>query len=107
MLPSAFKVVAKFPRRKSSRILSYFCGGNPATLCLKCVIVHKTLFSSSFHYKNTAIEVPHFHSENLAEFRVWCIVVHRQGFMPVYTTRANMLVLRRARAPQSIKHIGA
>ena len=51
------------------------------------------------------MEVPHFHNENLEKFRIWCAMAHWQGFMPVYTMRANMLVLRRAGAPQSIKHI--
>jgi len=34
-------------------------------------------------------------------------MVHRQGFILVYTMRANMLMLGWARAPQSIKHIDA
>ena len=33
--------------------------------------------------------MPHFHSENLAEFRIWCTMV----YVLVYTARANMLVL--------------
>ena len=37
---------------------------------------HKMLFSPSFCYENTAIEVPHFHGENLAEFHVWCAMAH-------------------------------
>ena len=36
--------------------------------------------------------MPHFHNENLAEFRVWCAMAHRQGFMPVYMACANMLM---------------
>ena len=51
------------------------------------------------------MEVPHFHGKNLAEFRVWCAMTHQQGFTLVYTVRANMLVLGRAGALQSIKHI--
>ena len=51
------------------------------------------------------MEVPHFHGKNLAEFRVWCIMAHRQGFMLVYMALASMLILRRAETPQSIKHI--
>ena len=38
-------------------------------------------------------------------FCVLCAMVHRQGFMTMYMAHANMLVLGRARAPQSIKHI--
>ena len=49
--------------------------------------------------------MPHFHGENPAKFRVWCIMAHQQGFMLVYTAHANMLVLGQARAPQIIKHI--
>ena len=51
------------------------------------------------------MERPNFHGENPAEFRVWCAMAHRQCFMPMYTTRANMLVLGRAETLQSIKHI--
>ena len=76
-------------------------------LRLKCVIAHKTLFSPSFNCKNMAMEVPNFHSENSVEFRVWCVIVHQQGFMPVYMVHANMLMLGLAEAPQSIKHINA
>ena len=49
--------------------------------------------------------MPHFYSENLIEFHVWCTMAHRQGSMPVYMVCANRLVLGRAKAPQSIKHI--
>ena len=49
-----------------------------------------------------AIGMPYFHIENSIEFCVWCVMVPWQGFMPVYTTRANMVVLGRAGAPQSI-----
>ena len=49
--------------------------------------------------------IPYFHGKNLAEFRVWCAVAHQQGFLPMYTARANVLVLRWARAPQSTWHI--
>ena len=51
------------------------------------------------------MEVPYFHSKNLIEFRVWCAMAHRHSFTPMYTMRANMLVLKRADAPQSIKHV--
>ena len=51
------------------------------------------------------MEVPHFCSKNPTEFHVWCATVHWQGFTPVYTARANMLVLGRVRALQCIKHI--
>ena len=51
--------------------------------------------------------MPYFHGKNLAKFRVWCAMAHRQGFMPMYAARANMLMLGRARAPQSIKHVDA
>ena len=48
-----------------------------------------------------AMEVAHFHGENLVEF----CVVHRQVFTPVYMAHANMLVLGWVGALQSIKHI--
>ena len=67
-------IVAKFPWRKFGSISLYFCGGNPTALCLKCIIAHKTLFSPSFRYKNTATKV--FHGENIAEVRVWCAMAH-------------------------------
>ena len=60
---------------------------------------------TSFRCENMAMGMPHFHSENLAEFRIWCTMVYQQGFVLVYTTRANMLVLGRARAPRNIMHI--
>ena len=41
--------------------------------------------------------VPYFRGENPAEFCVWGAMAHRQGFMLVYVTRANMLLLGRAR----------
>ena len=58
--------------------------------------------------------MPHFYNENLTEFRVWCAMAHQQGFVLVYTARANVLVytaranvlvLGQAGAPQSIKHV--
>ena len=49
--------------------------------------------------------MPHFYNENLTEFRVWCAMAHQQGFVLVYTTRANVPVLGRAGAPQSLKHV--
>ena len=104
-LPSVFGIVAKFPWQKLGRISPYFRGKNPAMLCLRCVIANKTLFSPSFRRENTAMGMPHFHSENLAEFRIWCAMAHLQGFMPIYAAHANMLALVRAEAPQSIKHI--
>ena len=52
-------------------------GKNLATFCLRCIIAHKTLFSPSFHRENTAVGMPHFHSENPIEFRVWCAIAHR------------------------------
>ena len=89
-----FGIVTKFPRRKSDNILHYFRGRNPAMLHFMGIIVHKTLFSSSFCYENTATMVPHFLGENPTEFHVWYDMVHRQGFMPMYTASANMLELR-------------
>ena len=49
--------------------------------------------------------MPHFYNENLTKFRVWCAMAHQQGFVLVYTARANVLVLGQAGAPQSIKHV--
>ena len=49
-----------------------------------------------------AMGMPHFHSENLTEFRIWCTMVYQQGFVLVYTTRANMLVLGRAKALETL-----
>ena len=34
-------------------------------------------------------------------------MVHQQGFVPVYTARINMFILRQAKALQSIEHIDA
>ena len=31
------------------------------------------------------MEMPYFHFENLAEFCVWCAMVHQQGFASVYS----------------------
>ena len=82
--PSVFGINAKFPQWKSNRISPYFRCRNLAKLCLKCVIAHKTLFSPRFFHQNMTIGVPHFHGENLEEFRVWCAMAHQQGFMPVH-----------------------
>ena len=46
-----------------------------------------------------------FSRQNPAEFHIYCAMAHQQGFMPVYTAHANMLVLGQAEAPQSIKHV--
>jgi len=100
-------LVPNFHEKKSGRISPYFHGGNPAVLLLRCVIVHKTLFSPSFCCENAATEVPYFQGRNPIEFHVWCTMAHRQGFIPMYTACANMLMLGRAEAPQSIKHIDA
>ena len=100
--PNVFGIVAKFPRRKSNSISPYFRGGNPTALHLKSVIACKKLFSPSFQNENTKMGIPYFHGKNLAEFRV---SAHQQGFLPMYTARANVLVLRWARAPQSTWHI--
>ena len=75
-------------------------------LHLRCVLAHKMIFSPSFQHENMAIGMPHFHGKNLAKFRVWCAMAHRQGFMLAYMACANILVLGRAEAPQSIMHIG-
>ena len=40
--------------------------------------------------------MPHFHGENLVEFRVWCVIVHWQGF--AYTKRINVLAPWQAEA---------
>ena len=56
--------------------LLIFHGENPATLCLRCVIARKILFSPSFHYKNTATKMPDFHSKNPVEFYIWCNMVY-------------------------------
>jgi len=68
--PNVFGIGAKFPQRKSHNISPYFRGGNLTMLRLKCVIAHKMLFSLSFYHENTAMRVPHFHGENLTEFRI-------------------------------------
>ena len=77
------------------------------TYVLTGVIAHRTLSSPSFYCESTTIGMPHFHGENSAKFRVWCAMAHWQGFTPVYTAHANMLMLGQARAFQSIKHIDA
>ena len=51
--------------------------------------------------------MPHFHGENLAEFRVWCVMAYRQGFMLVYTTYVSVFVLGQAKALQSIEPVDA
>ena len=102
---SAFEVIAKFPRQKSSNISPYFHGENPAALRLRCIIACKTLFLPSFRHENTTMGMPHFYNENLTKFRVWCAMAHQQGFVLVYTARAKVLVLGRAGAPQSNKHV--
>ena len=43
--------------------------------------------------------MPYFHGKNPAEFHIYCAMAHQQGFMPVYTAHANMLVLGQAEAP--------
>ena len=48
-----------------------------------------------------------YHGENLAEFHVWCVMAHQQGFLFVYITRIDMLILWRVEALQSIKHVDA
>ena len=100
-----FGIIAKFLQQKFGNILPYFQGKNLAVLCLKYVIAHKTLFSPSFRRENTTIGMPYFHNENPVEFCVWCAMVHWQGFMPVYTAHANMLILGRVEASQSFKYI--
>ena len=72
-----------------------------------CVIVHQTLFSLSFGRVNTTMGMPHFHGENPVEFWGWGIMAHQQGFSSVYTACIDMLVLWRAEALQSIKHVDA
>ena len=91
--PCVFGIDAKFPRRKFDSISPFFRDRNPATLYLKCIIAHKMLSSPSFFCENKAMRMPHFHGENPTEFCVWCALAHRQGFMPMYTMRANMLML--------------
>ena len=75
--PSVLGIIAKFPCRKSSSILPYFRGRNSTKLHLRCVIVHKTLFSPSFLCENIVTGMPYFHGENPVEFRVWCAMVYR------------------------------
>ena len=87
---------AKFTLQKFSSISPCFRGKNLVVLHLSCIIAHKTLFSPSFWCENMAIKVPHFHDENSAKFLVWCTMVC-----------IDMLILRRAEALQSIKHVNA
>ena len=65
-----FGISAEFPERKSGSISPYFRGGNLIVLRFRCVIAHKILFLLRFHCENMAMEVAHFHGENLVEFRV-------------------------------------
>ena len=51
------------------------------------------------------MEVPNFQGKNSAEFRIWCVMAHQQGFMFVYAARTNMPILSQAGALQSTKHI--
>ena len=48
---------------------------------------------------------PIFTAKIRQSFYVWCAMAHRLGSMLVYVVHANMLMLGRAEAPQSIKHI--
>ena len=91
--PSMFEVANKFPWRKSDNILPYFCGGNLVARHLRCVIAHQTLFSPRFRCENMKMGMPHFHNENPSEFRIWCAMVHQQGFASMYTVRIDMLAL--------------
>ena len=45
-----------------------------------------------------------FSGKNLAEFRVWCDMAHRQGFAFVYTTCIDILAPWWDEALQSVKH---
>ena len=74
-----------------SELLLNFHGENPVALHLRCVIVHKTLFSQSFRRENMAMGVTHFHDENPVEFCVWWAIAHRQGFASMFMARINML----------------
>ena len=67
---STFRIVAKFPQQKSGSNLPYFRGEDLAAFRLRCVVIHETLFSPSFHYENMARKMPYFHSKNLAKFQV-------------------------------------
>ena len=100
-----FGIDAKFPRRKSNSISPYFRGENPTALRLKCVIARQTLFSPNFRRENTAMGMPHFHSENLAKLLVWCAMAHRQGFASMYMACIDMLLLWWTKALQRIKHV--
>ena len=91
--PCVFGINAKFPQWNFGNISPHFRDRNSAMLWLKCVIAHKMLSSPSFSLENTAMRMPYFYGENPTEFRVWCAMAHRQGFMLVYTGRANMLML--------------
>jgi len=68
--PSVFEVATKFPRQKSDSISPYFRGENPTTPRLRCVIARQTLFLPNFWRENTAMGMPHFHSENPAKLLV-------------------------------------
>ena len=91
--PSAFGIDAKFPQQKFGNISPYFRDGNPAMLHLKCITMHKMLLSPSFRRENMAMGMPHFHGKNPTEFRVWCAMVHGQGFASVYMVHIDMLIL--------------
>ena len=86
-------------------LLPNFHDENLEVFCLQCIIAHKMLSLPSFDGENTAMGMPHFHGENPTKFRIWCAMAHQQGFMPMYTVHANMLVLGQAEALQSFKHI--
>ena len=49
--------------------------------------------------------IPHFLGENQTKFRVWRTMVHQQGSAFLYVAHIDMLILRQAEAPQSIKRI--
>ena len=54
------ELLPNFHDEKSSSILPYFHGENLAAFQIRCVIVHKTLFSPSFRYENTTNGCPIF-----------------------------------------------
>ena len=87
--PSVIEVI-KFPWWKFGSISPYFHGGNLTALRLICIIACQTLFSPKFWRENAAMEMPHFHGKNSAEFRVWCTMTHWQGFVFVYWCECKM-----------------
>ena len=104
--PNVLWIGAKFPRWKSGSILPYFCGGNLATLRLRCVIAHKTLFSPSFRRENTTTRMPHrSHRNDCAHNIAWiCTYNNCLGHIPTLQGQEHSWLERVAHVATRVHH---